>query len=326
MFAALYRPLLVTALIGTAGPMFAEPLTLAPVTLTEWKAVYGRIEARNRIPARARLGGTLTELAVAEGEQVTAGQVLGKIVDEKLAFQLSAIDAQLASVTAQLANAKAELQRGEDLLKQGVTTVQRLDALRTQVDVLAGQIASVAAQRKVVEQQAAEGAVLAPATGRVLQVPVAQGAVVMPGEAVATLGGGGIFLRLAVPERHAASLHAGDAIEIEAADGTVTGTLARVYPLIENGRVVADVEVAGLPDTFVDARVLVRLPVATHQALMVPQTAVVTRQGLDFVLVNGDLRAVVPGQAQSVDGVAMVEILSGLQAGDVIETTGVAHD
>lgn len=326
MFAALYRPLLVTALIGTAGPMFAEPLTLAPVTLTEWKAVYGRIEARNRIPARARLGGTLTELAVAEGDQVTAGQVLGKIVDEKLAFQLSAIDAQLASVTAQLANAKAELQRGEDLLKQGVTTVQRLDALRTQVDVLAGQIASVAAQRKVVEQQAAEGAVLAPATGRVLQVPVAQGAVVMPGEAVATLGGGGIFLRLAVPERHAASLHAGDAIEIEAADGTVTGTLARVYPLIENGRVVADVEVAGLPDTFVDARVLVRLPVATHQALMVPQTAVVTRQGLDFVLVNGDLRAVVPGQAQNVDGVAMVEILSGLQAGDVIETTGVAHD
>ena len=278
------------------------------------------------IPARARLGGTLTELAVAEGDQVTAGQVLGKIVDEKLAFQLSAIDAQLASVTAQLGNAKAELQRGEDLLKQGVTTVQRLDALRTQVDVLAGQIASVAAQRKVVEQQAAEGAVLAPATGRVLQVPVAQGAVVMPGEAVATLGGGGIFLRLAVPERHAASLHAGDAIEIEAADGTVTGTLARVYPLIENGRVVADVEVAGLPDTFVDARVLVRLPVATHPALMVPQTAVVTRQGLDFVLVNGDLRAVVPGQAQSVDGVAMVEILSGLQAGDVIETTGVAHD
>ena len=326
MFAALYRPLLVTALIGTAGPMIAEPLTLAPVTLTEWKAVYGRIEARNRIPARARLGGTLTELAVAEGDQVTAGQVLGKIVDEKLAFQLSAIDAQLASVTAQLGNAKAELQRGEDLLKQGVTTVQRLDALRTQVDVLAGQIASVAAQRKVVEQQAAEGAVLAPATGRVLQVPVAQGAVVMPGEAVATLGGGGIFLRLAVPERHAASLHAGDAIEIEAADGTVAGTLARVYPLIENGRVVADVEVAGLPDTFVDARVLVRLPVAKHSALMVPQTAVVTRQGLDFVLVNGDLRAVVPGQVQSVDGVAMVEILSGLQAGDVIETTGVAHD
>ena len=92
MFAALYRPLLVTALIGTAGPMFAEPLTLAPVTLTEWKAVYGRIEARNRIPARARLGGTLTELAVAEGDQVTAGQVLGKIVDEKLAFQLSALD------------------------------------------------------------------------------------------------------------------------------------------------------------------------------------------------------------------------------------------
>jgi biotin carboxyl carrier protein len=213
-----------------AGAARAETLVLQPVEVTGWKAVFGRVEARDRLPARARLGGTLMELSVKEGDQVRAGDVLGRIVDEKLIFQLSAIDANRESLMAQLTNAETELKRGEDLLSRGVTTVQRLDALRTQVDVIKGQIAAVEAERAVVEQQAAEGAVLAPADGRVLDVPVAMGAVVMPGEVVATLGGGGIFLRLAVPERHAAALAEGDSIRIEGASGETEGRLERIYP------------------------------------------------------------------------------------------------
>jgi RND family efflux transporter MFP subunit len=313
-------------LVAFAAPVFAEPMTLAPLQVTDWKAVYGRIEARDRIPARARLGGTLVALDVAEGDSVTAGQVLARIVDEKLAFQLSAMDAQLQAVSAQRDNAQVELKRGEDLLKQGVTTVQRLDGLRTQVDVLDGQIASISAQRRVIEQQAAEGSVLAPIAGRVLQVPAAKGAVVMAGETVANLGGGGIFLRLAVPERHAAGLREGDKIQIESATGAQSGTLVRIYPLIENGRVVADVEVDGLSDAFVDARVLVRLPVGTHEALMVPATALTTTAGLDYISANNAMRVVVPGSREVIDGVEMVEILSGLQSGDVIETDGAKHE
>lgn len=302
----------------------AEDLPLAAVSVTEWKAVYGRIEARSRIPARARLGGTLVSLDVIEGDVVTAGQVLGKVVDAKIDYQLAAIDAQLQALEAKLDNAKVELARGEDLLARGVTTAQRLDALRTQVDVLNGQIAAVGADYKVVEQQALEGAVLAPTAGRVLTVPVAAGAVVLPGEAVATIGGGGIFLRIAVPERHATFLQEGAAIEIETATGPSHGTLERIYPLIENGRVIADVEVPDLPDGFIDARVLVRLPVDTRTALMVPETAVITRTGLDFVEVAGTegpvLRTVVLGQRQTLDGASMVEVLSGLVAGDLVVT------
>jgi RND family efflux transporter MFP subunit len=315
------RPLsamtLMAIILGSAA--MADSVTVEPVAITEWKAVYGRVEARDRIPARARLGGTLVSLTVAEGDVVAQGDVLAEIVDEKLGFQLSALDAQNGALQAQLANAQAELARGEELLAQGVTTAQRLDALRTQVDVVTGQIAALAAQRQVVAQQAAEGAVPAPVAGRVLDVPVAQGAVVMPGEAVAQLGGGGIFLRLAVPERHAADLTEGDAIEIEGPEGTVTGRLAKVYPLIENGRVVADVEVEGLTDRFVDARVLVRLPVGEREALLVPEAALVTRGGLDFVAVEGaGLRTVVPGARVTVAGAAMVEVLTGLTAGDAV--------
>lgn len=315
------RSALLVALMLSALPALAET-PLAPVKVTDWKAVYGRIETRDRIPARARIGGILTELTAAEGDLVQAGQQLALIVDDKIGFQLSAIDAQLDALSAQAANAAAELKRGEQLQKDGVITTQRLEALQTAVDVVNGNIAANRAQRQVLVQQSAEGAVLAPVTGRVLDVPQAAGAVVMPGEPVAALGGGGFFLRLAVPERHAANLTAGDAIVIETVAGEKSGKLAKVYPLIENGRVLADVEVPDLSEDFVDARVLVRLPVGTRDALLVSPTAVRTHSGLDFVTAqgaNGPVeRAVVLGPHHLVDGVEMVEVISGLVAGDVV--------
>ncbi|GHE04171.1 membrane protein [Defluviimonas sp. 20V17] len=295
-----------------------EPLK--PVTVTDWKAVYGEIEPRDQVPARARIGGTLVSLKVTEGNMVTAGQEIGEIVDRKIAFQLNSYDAQLQALQAQLSNAETELKRGEELLSRGVSTTQRLDALRTQVDVLKNQIASTQAQRQVVVQQANEGKVLAPIAGRVLTVPVAKGSVIMPGEAVATVAGGGFFLRLAVPERHATFLKEGAPIRIETPDGPATGTLAKVYPLIQGGRVTADVEVKDLPDRFVNARVLVRLPVGERQALVVPAGALITRLGLDYVKVREDgdtvLRTVVPGSHEEIGGQDMVEILSGLAPGD----------
>ncbi|MFP5480625.1 MAG: efflux RND transporter periplasmic adaptor subunit [Alphaproteobacteria bacterium] len=313
------RQLLLTVTLLSPLSALAEPVTLVPVPVTDWKAVYGTVEAKDRIPARARLGGTLVALSVAEGDVVEAGQELARIVDDKLDFQLAAIAAQKKSLSAQLANAETDLKRGEELLANGVTTTQRVDALRTQVDVLKGQIAALDAQSDVIQQQAREGLVLAPVAGRVLDVPVTEGAVAMPGEVVAVIGGGGTFLRIAVPERHAQALRAGDTIRLS--EGT-EGRLARVYPLIEGGRVTADVEVEGLPDTHVGARLLVRLPVGERQALLIPAASVVTRSGLDFVGLQtaegAVLRSIVPGEMHEVDGVAMVEVISGLVAGDVV--------
>lgn len=301
----------------------AETMTLEPSSVTDWKAVYARIEARDRIPARARLGGTLVSLSVTEGDMVEAGQALARIVDQKLDFQMNALDAKLQGIESQLANAKSELTRGEELLQSGVTTAQRLDSLRTQVDVLTNQIDATRAERRVLEEQVSEGTVLAPLAGRALDVPVAAGAVVTPGENIATIGGGGFFLRLAVPERYAGSLHKGDTIQIETT-GMAEGQLARVYPQIENGRVIADVEVPGLDDAFVDARVLVRLPIGERTALLVPADAVETVSGLDFVPVSEDgetvRRTVVLGEHHTIDGKDMVEVVSGLTAGEEVVT------
>lgn len=314
-----------------SGPVRAEPLRVAAVPITEWKAVYGTIEARDRVPARARLGGTLVELAVAEGDEVSAGQDLARVVDDKLGFQLEALAAQREGLASRLDNAETDLARGEDLLKDGVTTTQRVDALRTEVDVLKGQMAALDAEAEGVAQRAREGIILAPVAGRVLDVPVTKGAVLMPGETVAVIGGGGTFLRISVPERHATALDTGDPIRISDAEDDREGTLARIYPLIEGGRVLADVEIAGLPDSFIGTRRLVRLPVATRAALLVPETSIVTRAGLDFVAVQSDeivaLRSIVTAGAHQIDGVSMIEVISGLIEGDIVlPATEVSHD
>jgi RND family efflux transporter MFP subunit len=324
--------LLTLSLLGAGAQLAsAEPVAVKTATVTEWKAVYGTVEARDRIPARARLGGTLVALSVTEGDEVSAGQELARVDDDKLDFQLAALAAQQEALAAQLANAETDLVRGEDLLKSGVTTTQRVDALRTQVDVLKGQIASLKAGAEVIAQQAKEGTVLAPVAGRVLDVPVTKGAVVMPGEVVAVIGGGGTFLRIAVPERHAVALDVGDTIHISGAEGDREGMLARVYPLVEGGRVVADVEIKGLPDRFVGTRMLVRLPVGEREALLVPESAIVTRAGLDFVGIQSGagvaLRSIVPGATHLIDGIPMVELLSGLAAGDlVVPATEASHE
>lgn len=303
---------------------FADTLELRPTEVTEWKAVYGRIEAKDNIPARARIAGTIIELKVSEGDQVRSGDVIAIVKDEKIDFQIQSIDAQLSGLKASLDNAKSVLDRNEKLSKSGVATTQALDQSRMQVDVLSNQIASAQAQKSVFMEQGKEGSVLAATSGKVLTVPVARNSVIMAGETVATIGGGGFFLRLAIPERHAGQLVENAQIEIDTVDGLAAGQgrLAKIYPEIDNGRVIADVNVDELKATFVNARVLVRLPIGSRPALLLPPSAIKTRYGLDFVTIDdaGKTvdRTIVPGQRIVLDGKPMVEILSGLSDGDKV--------
>lgn len=321
-----------TAFIALIAAMTAAGLTAAQaadlkleaVSIREMKAVYGQIQPRNSVLARARLGGTIVTLNVTEGDLVKAGDVIANIKDDKIDFQIKAVDAQLQGLNASMNDAQVELDRADRLVRSGATSTQRLDQLRTQLDVITNQVRQAEAQRSLLVQQTSEGAVLAPSDGRVISVPVTSDAVVMAGETVATIAGGGFFLRLAIPERHAHELSQGAPIRIEASGQTLEGELVKIYPQIEGGRVTADVEVEGLDTNFVAARVLVELPVGERQALLVPTASLTNRAGIDFVAVREDEaiveRAVVAGETIEFEGAPKIEILSGLAAGDVVVT------
>ncbi len=313
--------------LGLASAAVAETMAVDLKSVVEWKAVYGQVESRDRVPARARIGGTVMVLGVSEGDPVEAGQPIALVEDEKLQFQIDSIDARLEALAAQLDTATAELERGQALIERGVITAQRFDQLQTNVDVVQGEIRSLNSQKLVVEQQIAEGEVVSPGAGVVLSVPISRGSVIAPGEVVAVIAGGGVYLRLAVPERHAGDLVEGSEIEIGTgaakAGDRQTGRLVKLYPQIEGGRVQADVEVEGLDGRFVGRRVPVRLPVGERMAILVPLSALQREGGLDFVTVAGAdgeqrHRAVVPGGTFNLDGEVWREILTGLAVGETV--------
>jgi len=308
----------------------ATDYKVAPVSVTVMKSVYGEVQTRDTLAARARIGGTVHDISVKVGDEVTEGDVIATVVDPKLALKLDALDAQIKSAASQLDNARTTLERTQKLFQQGAATKSSLDQVQTNVDVLASQLNAVKADRTVVVQQAREGAVLAPGTGRVLTVPLADGSVILPGETVAMMATGGYFLRLALPERFAGGLKKGGEVMVakrgvipgQSAAATLKGTIATVYPEIENGRVMADVEVPGLVGFFVGERTLVSLPIATRKVIAVPPGAVATRHGLDFVTLKKGAEkievTVIPGEAVTTSSGPMTEILTGLEVGDEV--------
>ncbi|RWG22947.1 MAG: efflux RND transporter periplasmic adaptor subunit [Mesorhizobium sp.] len=321
-------------LIGAAGLVVvdarAAEFLVKATTVTELKAVYGQVASRTILPARARISGTVSSIRVTEGAQVGKGDVIATVVDDKLALQLRAADAKIAALNSQLDSARTDLQRSQDLLAKGAAAQSRVDAAKTQFDVVTNQLAAAIAEKAVIEQTAKEGDILAPADGRVLTVPVAAGSVIVAGEPVARVASGQYYLRLSLPERHAVEITEGARVDIgERGKGTNAGfvkagegRIAKVYPEIENGRVIADVEVADIGTYFVNERTLVSIPVAKRTMLGVPPEALRIAHGIDYVTVEtaeGPLDvAVVRGGTFQDAGQTRVEILSGLADGDKV--------
>ncbi len=306
----------------------ADSFMVAPVTMADEKAVFATVESANVVPARARIGGTVAQLSVKEGDKVTQGQVVAIIGDEKLALQMKSLDAQIAGLEAQLAQAQSDLTRAEDLFAKGTIPKTRFDEARTAFNVASNAHRARIAERSVVEQQLAEGKVLAPAAGRVLKVPVTTGTVILPGEPVASIAEQNFVLRLRVPERHARFLKAGDPVRIDGEElgksGAQFGTIRLVYPQIEDGRVVADAEVSGLGDYFVSERIRVWVSGGERSGFIVPASFIVTRFGIDYARIRQNEKSAIDVPVQRgrelprPDMPDALEILSGLKTGDVL--------
>jgi hypothetical protein len=126
-----------------------------------------------------------------------------------------------------------------------------------------------------------------------------------------------------LPERHAKFLRAGDSVLIGARglsedDGaTREGRVRIVYPEVQGGRVVADVEVSDLGDYFVGERTRVYVDASKRKAVVIPATYVYRRAAVNYVkLADGDEVVMQPGEISDDGGAKRIEILSGLVDGD----------
>ena len=286
------------------------------------KAVIATVEPVRELPARARIGGTIVALAVREGDQVAAGDRIALVVDPKLALQIQALESRIQAQNAAREQAQIDSNRMQQLRGSGTVSQAQLDQVRTRLDVAVRTFEALRSDREVVEQQSTEGAVLAPAAGRVLKVPVSVGSVVLAGETIATLATDNYILRLQLPERHARFMKAGDTILVgsrglqqQDQETLRRGRVRLVYPQIDQGRVIADAEVDGLGDFFVGERTRVYVATGKRDALVVPADLVYRRYGVSYVKLKDGTEVVVQ-LGLPVDG--GIEVLSGLNEGDMV--------
>ena len=324
------------ALLCMLAPMMGvaaradDPKTFKVETteIDDLKSVYATVRSRDLIYARVRTPGTVESLKVDEGDAVQEGQVLALVADPKISLKMKAIDARIVAATSRMDTAKLELDRARTLLEQRVSPQSRLDQAQTAYDVAINDLKAAEAERAVAETEIQEGEVLAPTAGRVLKVPVTQGSVVLAGESVATIAAGGYLLRLELPERYARFMKVGDAVRLGArglglSEGPATeGRIVQVYPELDNGRVIADAEVADLGAYFVGERVLVWISAGKRQSYVVPKSYVFRRFGIDYVRLaregGGYADAVVQTgrTVEGPDGRQGIEILAGVATGD----------
>lgn len=308
----------------------AGRLTVQSQTVADLKPVPATLTTRDMAEARARISGVLVTLAVKEGDMVRQGQVIGRVKDDRLALQTGAFDAQVSAAAAEAARADADLSRTRDLFSHGVYAQARLDQVEAQAKAANANLAAARAQRGASAELGAQGAILAPAAGRVLVADVPVGSVVMPGQTLARITAGPMVVRIELPEGQARALKVGDIVQLAGEDlrgVTTQGAITQVYPSVTGGQVITDVSAPGLPQDLIGQRVRAQIKVGSRSALIVPRRYIVTRFGVDYArLVRADNTvSETPVQTTAGPAADTVEVLSGLRAGDSLTPAGTAR-
>lgn len=303
-------------------PAVGERLTVQAGEIKQSKPLAGEITTRKQAEALARIPGILVELGVHEGDEVKKGQLIGRVVETRLAYETSAYDAQTASAIAQAENARADLERVKFLYNRGFYAKSRLDQAQASFRSAEAQVQAARSQRAASAALVAEGAVVAPSSGRVLRADVPQGSAVTAGMSVATITSGPPVLRLDVPESLAGQLRLGAVVTVQGESelNGREGTVVQVYPAVSGGRIRADVEMPGLTADFVGRRVSVLLDVGSRTGMTLPRRFVTNRFGIDYVelAANDGSATSVPVQTAPTRDPGQIEIISGVSGGDVL--------
>ena len=229
-------------------------------------------------------------------------------------------------------------ERVSNLSKEGVSSTAELDAAESahvvalnRYEVALEQARTrqaVLAQRRaeldIARQQLTDTAIHAPFNGAIQARNAGLGEYLAVGAPVVMLvKTDPLRLRLEVPERESINVRTGQVVRLvlEGDTNSHAGTVARLSPAInEQNRMLlveADVPNYGSlrPGLFVRAQIITN---ERDDGLTVPLTALVTFAGLEKVLVVQDDKALEKTVTTGRRGANWVEIVSGIQAGDLV--------
>ena len=301
-------PPLVTVVVPALGAVESK------VSLT------GLISARNDMPiGNEGDAGRISEVLVEAGDRVRKGQVLARLNPITAQSQLDSAAASLDEVLANAAVAQSEwarAQQGEDIFSKEENERRRTTALTAQAKVKAAQ-----AQLRDARNKLAQTMILAPTDGIVLTRSAEVGQIAVPGSTVLfhLARDAEIEMRGQVAEQDVPRLALGQTatVRLDGAAKSFTGTIWQIGAVIDAGtrqgtvRIVLPADQSLRPGSFARADI----EVGSTTGVLLPQTAVLSDERGNYVLVVGDdnkleRRAVTVGGARS-EGLLVSQGLNG---------------
>jgi HlyD family secretion protein len=306
-----------------AGETKAAPKAALTVTLTQAQratlatgvSANGNIAAWQEAIVGAEVNGArLAQVLVNVGDVVKRGQVLASFAPDMIQAELAQSKAALAEAEANLAEATANAQRARELQASGALSAQQINQYLTGERTAQARLNALRAASKVQQLRLAQTQVLAPDNGVISARSATVGAVVPAGlELFKLIRQGRLEWRAEVAANELSQIKPGMVARVTTAGGaTVNGTVRMVAPTVDastrNGMVFVDLPQPGPAKSGMFARG--EFDIGSSQALTLPQTAVLLRDGFSYVFKLGPENKVV-----------QAKVTVGRRVGDRIEVT-----
>lgn len=186
--AALLPVLSAEALAQGAPP--APPVTVAtPLAkrVTNWDEFTGRFEASEQVDVRARVSGFIESVHFRDGDLVKSGDLLFTVDQRPYKLAVDASRAEVARAKAQVDLAQNEVERAEGLTQNRTITARDIDQRRANLNSAIASQQAAEANLKTAELNLEWTQVRAPLAGRVSNRRVDPGNLIAGGQSGATL-------------------------------------------------------------------------------------------------------------------------------------------
>ena len=178
-------PLFLLAACSTKAPERSAtvPVQVATVVRVDAPAVVsanGVVEPVQTVSVEAQVGGTLTEVSFAEGDDVKEGQVLFRIDPRPFAAALRQAEAALARDNVQAENARRDAERYKALVAKEYVTQSQADQAQAQAAALGATLQADSAAVETARVNLSYTTIRAPISGRTGSLLVRRGNLVKP--------------------------------------------------------------------------------------------------------------------------------------------------